>query len=268
MRGYSQSYTHWLGGYLLAFGNSLRGLLAFSLITLGVMVSKRGVARNVIHPLIWGQVMRSGVTLLPILLFLACALGLVVIGQTVSLTNRVGAQDFLGRVMLSVVVRELGPMLAALVVLVRMGTATVIELGTARSSREVEVLESLGIDPIHYLVVPRVIGMCLGVVCLTVYGILAALISGYLWAFVQEIPILPGAYFSQLAGALHPIDFLSLGIKSGALGLIIALVSCYHGLANPLHVEDLPRAAMRALSQGVVLCVVLDALFLLIYLFL
>lgn len=268
MRDYRQSYTRWIGGYILAFGSSLRGLLAFSLITLGVLVSKRGVARNVIHPLIWGQVMRSGVALLPILLFLACALGLVVIGQTVSLTNRVGAQDFLGRVMVSVVVRELGPMLAALVVLVRMGTATVIELGTARSSREIEVLEGLGIDPIHYLVVPRVIGMSLGVVCLTVYGILAALVSGYLWAFVQEIPILPGAYFNQLAGALHPIDFLSLGIKSGALGLTIALVSCYHGLANPLHVEDLPRAAMRALSQGVVLCVALDALFLLIYLFL
>ncbi len=267
-RGLPQSYSRWLGGRILGFVESLRGLLAFALITLGVMISKRRKSTQVIHPLIWEQVIRSGVALLPILLFLSCALGLVIIGQTVTLTNRVGAQGYLGGVMVSVVVRELGPLLAALVVLIRTGTATVIELGTARSSREVEALEAIGIDPIHYLVVPRLLGMSLGVFCLTVYGILAALVSGYLWAFVQEIPILPGAYFSQLAAALHPLDFLALGIKSICLGLLIALVSCYHGLAHPLRVEDLPNAAMKALSQGVVLCVVVDALFLILYLIL
>ena len=79
--------------------------------------------------------------------------------------------------------------------------------------------------------------------------------------------IQPGEYFSQLASALHPIDFVTLGLKSGGLGVLIALVVCYHGLAQPLRMEDISRVTIRALTQGVVLCVLVDALFLAFYLF-
>src|SRR5437899_8216383 len=116
-------------------------------------------------------------------------------------------------VMVSVVVRELGPLLAALFVLSRSGAANVIELGTARAFGEVEALEVLGIDPIHYLVVPRVIGMALGIFSLTVYLILVALLSGYLWAFLQDVPLRPDEYLRQLAGALHGLDFVLLALK-------------------------------------------------------
>ena len=112
--------------------------------------------------------------------------------------------------MVVVVVRELGPLVTALLVLARIGTANVIELGTARAMGEVEALEALGIDPVHYLVVPRVIGMALGVFALTVYLILGALLSGYLWAFVQDVPLRPGDYFRQLASALSGLDFVLL----------------------------------------------------------
>lgn len=264
----SFSYLRWLGGRLLYFLASIRGIFAFALITCGVMVVKRRTAPHVVYPLIWQHVARSGVALLPIALFLAASLGLVVIGQTLSLTQRVGAQEYLGKVMVTVVVRELGPLLAALVVLGRSGTGTVIELGTARASREVEALEVLGIDPIHYLVVPRVVGMAIGVFCLTVYIILGALVSGYLWAFLQDLPILPGDYFNQLANALHPLDFVMLGLKSTGLGMLIAIVTCYHGLATPLRVDQIAPATIRAITQGVVLCVVADALFLLLVLLL
>ena len=147
-------------------------------------------------------------------LFLSAALGLVVIGQTVSWLTRVGAINFLGTVMVVVVVRELGPLVTALLVLARVGTANVIELGTARAMGEVEALEALGIDPVHYLVVPRVVGMALGVFALTVYLILGALFSGYLWAFVQDVPLRPGDYFRQLAGALSGMDFALLAVKT------------------------------------------------------
>jgi len=62
---------------------------------------------------------------------------------------------------------------------------------------EVEALEALGIDPVHYLVVPRVLGMAVGVFSLTVYLILGALISGYVWAFLQDVPLRPTDYFRQ-----------------------------------------------------------------------
>ena len=103
--------------------------------------------------------------------------------------------------------------------LARIGTANVVELGTARAMGEVEALEALGIDPVHYLVVPRVIGMALGVFSLTVYLILGALVSGYLWAFVQDVPLRPGDYFRQLAGALSGLDFALLARQDPRLRL-------------------------------------------------
>jgi phospholipid/cholesterol/gamma-HCH transport system permease protein len=168
--------------------------------------------------------------------------------------------------MVIVVVRELGPLLAALMVLARIGTANVVELGTARAMGEVEALESLGIDPVHYFVVPRVIGMAVGITSLTVYLILGSLASGYLWAFLQDVPLRPGDYFRQLAGALTGLDFALLAIKTALFGFIIAIVTCYHGLAQPLRLEEVSHATVRAVAQSVIACVLLDALFIVIYL--
>src|ERR1035437_4415508 len=180
-----QSLTGYVGRGLFHLLLALQGLGAFTLITLGLMIPRFGAGRRVIRPLIRQGVARAGLRLLPMFLFMSAALGLVVIGQTVSWLTQVGAINYLGTVMVVVVVRELGPLTAALLVLARIGTANVIELGTARAMGEVEALEALGIDPVHYLVVPRVMGMALGVFALTVYLILGALLSGYLWAFLQ-----------------------------------------------------------------------------------
>jgi phospholipid/cholesterol/gamma-HCH transport system permease protein len=261
-----QSYVSFVGRKLVRFVLTAHGLLAFALITLGVLVSKLGTARNILGPLTVTQLARTGLSLLPMVLFMSAALGLVVIGQTVSLLTRVGANQYLGTVMVTVVVRELGPLLAALLVLSRTGAANVIELGTARALGEVEALEVLGIDPVHYLVVPRVLGMALGIFALTVYLILGALASGYLWAFLQDVPLRPGDYFRQLAEALRDLDFVLLALKSSAFGFIIALVTCYHGLAQPLRFEEISRVTIRAVAQSVIACVLLDALFLLVYL--
>jgi phospholipid/cholesterol/gamma-HCH transport system permease protein len=244
----------------------MQGLGAFTLITLGVMISRFGAARQVMRPRVFQEISRAGLRLLPMFLFMSAALGLVVIGQTVSWLTRVGAINYLGTVMVVVVVRELGPLVAALLVLARIGTANVIELGTARAMGEVEALEALGIDPVHYLVVPRVVGMALGVFALTVYLILGALLSGYLWAFLQDVPLRPGDYFHQLAAALSGLDFALLAIKTVAFGSIIALVTCYHGLAQPLRLEEVSRATVAAVAQSIVACVLLDALFIIIYL--
>jgi len=184
----------------------------------------------------------------------------------VSWLTRVGAIHYLGSIMVLVVVRELGPLLAALLMLARVGTANVVELGTARALGEVEALEALGIDPVHFLVVPRVVGMAVGMFSLTVYLILGALVSGYLWAFIQDVPLLPGDYFRQLAGALSYLDFVLLALKTGAFGFIIAIVTCYHGLAQPLQLNEVSRATVRAVAQSIVACVLVDALFIVIYL--
>src|SRR5205814_3424262 len=173
--------TNYLGRKLFRFLLTVQGLGAFALITLGVILTKFRTARHVIWPLIFHEISRAGLRLLPMFLFVSAALGLLIIGQTVSWLTRVGAINYRGSIMVIVVVRELGPLLTALLVLARIGTANVVELGTARATGEVEALEALGIDPVHYLVVPRAVGMALGVFSLTVYLIMGALLSGYLW---------------------------------------------------------------------------------------
>lgn len=261
-----KSYTDFLGRKLFLFLITLQGLTAFALITLGVILRKSRTARNVIGPRLRQEIARAGVALLPMFLFVALALGFLVVGQTVSALARVGATGYLGSTMVIVVVRELGPLLAAMLVLARVGSAHVIELGTARALGEVEALEALGIDPVHYLIVPRVIGMAVGVFALTVYLILGALASGYLFAFLQDVPLLPGDYFKQITEALGWLDFGLLALKTVAFGFFIAIVTCFHGLAQPLRLEDVSRVAVRAVSQGVIVCVLLDALFILLYL--
>jgi phospholipid/cholesterol/gamma-HCH transport system permease protein len=264
--GWPRSFLDYLGSQLLGLVLTIHGLGAFMLITLGVMFSRLGTARSVLRPLIVEQMGRGGLRLLPMISFLAVALGLVVIGQTLPLLFNVGASQYLGLVMVTAVVRELGPLLTVVVVLTRVGTATVIELGTARALGEVEALEALGIDPIHYLVVPRVIGMALGVFALTVYLLIGALVSGYVWAFLQEVPLTPGDYVAQLTGALQGTDFLLLGLKTCSFGVVIATVACYHGLAQPLRLEEVSNATIQAVTESIVLCVLLDALFIVIYL--
>jgi len=261
-----RTLTHYLGRGLFRFLLTVQGLGAFALITLGVMISKFGVARRLMRPRVREEIARAGVRLLPMFLFMSAALGLLVIGQAVSWLTRVGAIDYLGAIMVIVVVRELGPLATALLVLARIGTANVIELGTARAMGEVEALEALGIDPVHYLIVPRVIGMALGVFALTVYLILGALLSGYVWAFLQDVPLRPEEYLRQLAGSLRGLDFVLLALKTLAFGSVIALVTCYHGLAQPLRLEQVSEATVAAVAQSIIVCVLIDALFIIIYL--
>jgi phospholipid/cholesterol/gamma-HCH transport system permease protein len=260
-----RSYTDYLGRQIFLLLLTVQGLAAFALITLGVMVGKMGVARSVVRPRIRQELNRAGAELMPMFILVAVVLGFLVIGQTVSALAKVGAMNFLGSTMVIVVVRELGPLLTALLVLARVGSANVIELGTARALGEVEALEALGIDPVHYLIVPRVIGMSLGVFSLTIYLIFGALASGCLCAFLANVPLTPGDYLRQIAGALTWMDFLLLALKAIAFGFFIAIVTCYHGLAQPLRLEDVSRVAIRAVTQGIIVCVLIDAVFIMFY---
>lgn len=258
-------YFDYIGHQWLTLLTTIQGVGAFALITLGVTITKFNDASRVIHPLIRQQIRRAGIRLLPMVFFLGAALGLVIIGQTVALLTRVGAQQYIGTVMNTVVFRELGPLAAALMVLGRVGTATVVELGTKRAQGEIEALEALGIDPVHYLVVPRVIGLGLAIFSLTIYLILVVMLAGLLFAFLTDVPITPAEYFTQIAGGLTYQDFAFLAVKTVLFGTVIAVVTCYHGLAQPIRLEEVADAATRAVSQSVTGCLVLDAFFILLY---
>jgi phospholipid/cholesterol/gamma-HCH transport system permease protein len=259
-------YLDMVGRVILGMVDAARGVGAFALITLGTTVSKFRSARAVIRPLIRTQIYESGVKLMPMISFLGLALGFVIIGQTVALLTGVGAQQYTGPVMVAVVVRELGPLTTALIVLARIGTTTVIDLGMSRATGEVDALEALAIDPVHLLVVPRVIGQAVAVFALTIYLILIALISGYLFVVVQDIALSPSAYADQIFSALAWQDFVLVGLKTLAFGVIIAVVTCYQGLAQPLRLEQVAAATSRAVMAGTIGCVVVDAVFIILFL--
>lgn len=245
---------------------AIHGVGAFALITLGVLCTKFNRAAEVIHPRITAQIHAAGVRLLPMIGFIAFAVGFVVIGQTIALLKKVGAQDFAGMIMVTAVVRELGPLVTALLVMARVGTGIVIELSTTRATGELDALEALGIDPIHFLVIPRVCGVAVAVFALTVYMIIISLLSGYIFIFLTDVPLRPGDYFSQIASALTWQDFGLMALKSTLFGLVISLVTCYQGLSRPVRLEDVPAVTTKAVVQSVVACVLLDSIFIVVYL--
>ncbi len=245
---------------------TVRRLLAFALIVLATTLVKFGRARAAVHPLIWGQVRLAGVRLVPFVVFLAGVAGFTLIGQVVVLLRQVGREEMLGSVLVVALFRELAPLATAVLVLLRVGTATVVELATTRATGQVEALEALGIDPVHFLVMPRVLGLAISVFCLTVYFMISALVGGYTFCFIQQLPLAPLDYLNGFAQALVWQDFVMVFLKTAGFGAVIAVVTCYQGLSRPLRLEQIPEAATRAVSQALSACVVLDGLFLAAYL--
>jgi len=254
--------TGMIGLSLLRFFRTVQRIGSFALITVGVGITKIFVARRVIFPAVQQQLARAGVRLLPIIGFIGAAVGFMIIGPTLLLLSQVGQVGLTGDLLAMVVVREVAPVVAALVVLARVGTATVVELGTARALGEVETLESLGIDPIHFLVVPRVVGLTVSVMALTVYLTLIALGCSWLFALVTNLPYPFAVYFGYIASALEWYDFGLIGAKTATFGAVSAMVVCYHGLAQPVRIEDVSAATTRTVAQCVVAFGLIDALFL------
>jgi len=257
----------WLA-WLLEEGRSLTRLGAFTLITLATARLRFRENSRVMLPRIVGEIHRCGVRLLPIVGFLGVVLGIVFVGQMLSLMEQVGAGRFTGTLMVAVFLREMAPMTAGLVVLARVGTAAVIDLGTARAMGEVEALEALGIDPIHYLVVPRVVGFAAAVVSLSLYLLVVSLASGYAFAYARGLKASPVEFLTQVAGAMSVLDFPLLALKTLLFGTLTGLVICYQGLARPLTLAEVGAATTRTVAVCVVGCLVIDAAFIVVYLLL
>ncbi len=247
------------GRRALASMDTLKGLLAFALISAGALITHRGRARPLIRSLVAEQIAANGVRLLPLGLAVAAAIGLVVVGQIVTLLTRLGATQLIGPLVVTVVIRELAPLITAFLVLGRSGTNTVVQLGTSRALGEVEALETLAIDPIHYLVVPRIIGLATAVFALTVYLIMGTLGFGYIFAFLTDTPLTLETFAGEIFNSLTWFDFTLLGLKTAGFGTIIAVSTCYAGLARPLTLPDVAPASAQGLVLGVTGCLLLDA---------
>src|SRR5450756_1272605 len=165
------------------------------------------------------------------------------------------------KILLWVVLREIGPLLAALLVLQRSGTAIATELALMQISGEITSLRQMRVDPRDYLVVPRVVGIAVSTAVLTFYVQVIAVGGGMLLS-----ALVVNATFDELADSFFvlasPVDIVYSLLKSLLFGVSIAVISCYHGLHPPgISINAIPKAAISAVTQSTLVVLLLNVVF-------
>ncbi|WP_420069702.1 ABC transporter permease [Rarispira pelagica] len=252
-----------LGNRLInAVGNMLYalGYTAFVLKSSLSFLQKRNDAFRVMVM----QILFTGVEALSVISVLSLGIGAMIIIQGVSLLPQFGQGDLVYPILITVITRELGPILTAFIVTARSGTAMATEIGGMVVSHEIEAYMSFGIDPISYIVVPRFLGAIISVVFLNIYFNIFGLLGSYfVTVIIHPIPFLE--YFHNLLLNLRPQDIIASFVKSGVFGAIIALVGTYSGFQVNRSTTEIPQVAIKAVGKGFVYCIIADAAITLVY---
>jgi len=191
--------------------------------------------------------------------FLAAILAFLVISQSIRQLGRFGAVDNLGTIMVVAVIRELGPLLTALIVVSRSGTAIAAEMATNRVMGEVTALEAMGIDPYIYLVLPRMLGAIVSVATLMIVFDAVALVSGYVAAATNGMAL--SRYTAIVLKTLSAKDVWLTLIKGVFFGASVALFCSYNGLNVKAGPTEIPQAVTRGVVATIVAIFILSAVF-------
>jgi phospholipid/cholesterol/gamma-HCH transport system permease protein len=195
------------------------------------------------------QIYFTGWQALPLISMLALASGGVVILQSTSQLNILGGGDMIGKLLVILVIREIAPLMTALVVIARSGTAVASEVGTMRANREIEALESMGINPLSFIVFPRLLGGVVSVVCLAIYFIMISLVGGFvLTKLLHDMSF--HFYIDSLTLAVDASDMGLFLLKNTFSGVIIFVVCCYQGLSVKKSPTEVPVATTQAVVKS------------------
>ena len=213
-----------------------------------------------VRPRYWGRTVRSafarqlissGVESVPFVLILAGLVGISVVQQLNVWAGKLGQSQTLGQLLVLVVARELGPLFANFVLIVRGGSAITTELGIMKVGGEVRVLEAQGIEPLLFLVMPRVLAMAVAAFCLTVIFVLMAFASGYgFGVFIGQANADPAVFLNGVFRAVHPYDAIGFLVKCLLPALLTAVICSIEGLSVEGGAAAVPLAAQRALSRS------------------
>ena len=197
------------------------------------------------------QIYFTGWQALPLVSVLALATGGIVILQSAAQLSILGGQSMLGNLLVVIVVREVGPLVTALIVIARSGTAVASELGNMRVNREIEALEVMGINPLSYIVFPRLVGGVVSVLCLAFYFNVVAIFGGFL--VTRALNDMPFSFFiDTLANATTVEDIGLFLLKNGFSGVIIFVVSCYQGMLVKQSSHEVPQVTTKAVVNSVI----------------
>ncbi|MCB0365651.1 MAG: ABC transporter permease [Bdellovibrionaceae bacterium] len=206
--------------------------------------------RSVIS-VISAQIYFTGVQALPLISVLALASGSIVIMQSNLQLSILGGAEMIGNLLVVIIVREISPLLTALVVIARSGTAVASELGNMKVNKETEALEVLGINPLSYIVFPRLVGGILSVLGLAFYFIVVALIGGFLvTSLIHDIPF--SFYSESLAQAFAAEDVLLFLAKNTFSGAIIFVVCSHQGMLVQGGPEEVPQVTTKAVMNSII----------------
>jgi phospholipid/cholesterol/gamma-HCH transport system permease protein len=257
-RSPEQGFVGRLGRAALERYRRGRGLLG----TLGaavLAVRTPGVAaRRVVRRVLLLQIFFTGFEAVGLIGTVAVLLGATIVIQTELMVPATDAA-LIGKVMSAVVLRELAPLITAIVVAGRSGTAIATELGNMKVSSEILALTSLGIDPPRFIVLPRLAGAIVSVIVLMVYfAAIALAATALMGALIANFSL--GALESGLSGALTRYDLGLFLVKGVGLGTIVGWLCCHYGLEVKSSPTEVPQMASRAVVRSLLGCVAYNTL--------
>ncbi|HEX9669618.1 MAG TPA: ABC transporter permease [Thermoanaerobaculia bacterium] len=203
------------------------------------------------------QIVRVGVDSVPVVLLTAMFTGMVMALQIFSVLERFNAEGYVGSIVGLSMVRELSAVLSALILAGRAGSAMGAELGSMRVSEQIDALEVMATDPIHYLVVPRVWAAVLTLPLLVVLADAVGIYGGYLVSVVL-MDANPVVYMENTFQFMQVHDFTSGLIKSAVFGLLVAVIGCQKGFYTTGGAEGVGRSTTNAVVIASIAILIAD----------
>jgi len=222
-----------------------------------MMASFRSCLSPCTYPLVWTQMNIIGVRSVPVVMITGAFVGMTLAVQAYDQLAGMGLEEHLGVLINISVVKELGPVLAAVMLAGRIGGALTAELGTMNVTEQIDAIRSMGTDPIRYLAAPRVLACLLLTPFLIIYADLMGIVGGYFVSVVQ-LGINSRAYWSFSASGVELWD-VSIGIIKGLFfGVAIAVISCYKGFTCKEGAHGVGQACTEAFVTSFISILALD----------
>jgi phospholipid/cholesterol/gamma-HCH transport system permease protein len=206
------------------------------------------------------QIEETGINALPIVGLLAFLIGIVLAYQGADQLARFGAQIFTINLLGVGILREIGGLITAIIVAGRSGSAFTAQIGTMRVNEEIDAMQTMGLNTVDTLVLPRIVGLVIALPLLTFYSDIMGLLGGAVMCYFQLNITIP-VFLRQLNEAVS-INTLVVGlIKAPVFAFVIALVGCYEGFQVERNAASVGQLTTRSVVEGIFLVIVLDAAF-------
>jgi phospholipid/cholesterol/gamma-HCH transport system permease protein len=211
----------------------------------------------------WLTAERAGVDALPIITLIGFLLGLILAFQSAIPMRRFGAEIFVANLIGVSMLREMGPLITAIILAGRSGSAFAAELGTMKVREEIDALTTMGLEPVRFLVVPRVLAAVTMTPFLAVFANLFGLIGGAVVMRSLGFPLV--SYVNQIVSAVTVGDLLGGLFKSLVYGIVVAGIGCLRGLQTTTGASAVGQSTTSAVVSGIVLIAIVDGVFAVVF---